>query len=112
VRPKGADPERTVATVVNNDALWCRLPIMAQSEKVVRQSVTLPSPVAKRVRALARRENRSSSRVLVELIEAGLDAREQEKKTFFELADRLATSSDVSEQKRLKRELARMTYGE
>jgi hypothetical protein len=34
------------------------------------------------------------------------------KKTFFELADRLATSSDVSEQKRLKRELARMTYGE
>lgn len=85
---------------------------MAQSEKTVRQSVTLPSPVARRVRALAEKEKRSSSRVLVELIEAGLDAREQEKKTFFELADRLASSSDSSEQKRLKKELARMTYGE
>ncbi len=85
---------------------------MAQPEKAQRQSVTLPSPIAKRVRALAKRENRSSSRVIVELIEAGLDAREEEKRTFFELADRLATSSDTSEQKRLKRELARMTYGE
>jgi predicted DNA-binding protein len=85
---------------------------MAQPEKALRRSVTLPSPIAKRVRALAKRENRSSSRVMVELIEAGLDAREQEKKTFFELADRLTTSSDPSEQRRLKRELARMTYGE
>jgi predicted DNA-binding protein len=85
---------------------------MAQPEKALRQSVSLPSPIAKRVRALAKRENRSSSRVIVDLIEAGLDAREQEKKTFFELADRLASSSDISEQKRLKRELARLTYGE
>ena len=85
---------------------------MAESEKAQRQSVTLPSPVAKRVRALAKRERRSSSRMIVELIEAGLDAREREKKSFFELADRLATSSDSSEQKRIKRELARLTYGE
>lgn len=85
---------------------------MAQTEKALRQSVTLPSPIARRVRAIAKRENRSSSRVIVELIEAGLDAREQEKKTFFELADRLAGSSDAAEQKRLKRELARLTYGE
>jgi hypothetical protein len=50
--------------------------------------------------------------MIVELIEAGLDAREREKKTFFELADRLATSSDSSEQKRIKGELARLTYGD
>ena len=85
---------------------------MAQPEKALRQSVTLPSPIARRVRALAKHENRSSSRVIVDLIEAGLDAREQEKKTFYELADRLANSSDIAEQKRLKRELARLTYGE
>ncbi len=85
---------------------------MAQPEKALRQSVTLPSPIARRVRALAKRENRSSSRVIVDLIEAGLDAREQEKKIFYELADRLANSSDASEQKQLKRELARLTYGE
>ena len=85
---------------------------MGRAEKAIRQSVTLPSPIAKRVRALAKRENRTASRMIVDLIESGLEAREQEKKTFFELADRLATSSDPVEQKRLKIELARMTYGE
>jgi hypothetical protein len=50
--------------------------------------------------------------VIVDLIESGLEAREREKREFFELADRLAQSSDSAEQKRLKRELARMTYGE
>lgn len=91
---------------------WCNVSFMPQSERSLRQSVTLPSTIAKRVRALAKRENLSSSRVIVDLIEAGLDAREREKKTFYELADRLATTSDTGEQKRLKRELARMTYGE
>ena len=54
----------------------------------------------------------SSSRVIVELIETGLETRDREKKEFFELADRLARSSDASEQSRLKEELARRTFGE
>ena len=78
----------------------------------VRQSVSLPSSVARRVRALAKRDRTSANRVIVDLIESGLEAREREKREFFELADRLARSSDSSEQKRLKKELARMTYGE
>jgi metal-responsive CopG/Arc/MetJ family transcriptional regulator len=85
---------------------------MPQSRNAVRQSVTLPSGVARRVQELAKRERTSASRVIVELIETGLEARESEKKRFFELADRLAESSDESERKRLKSELARMTYGE
>ncbi len=40
------------------------------------------------------------------------EAREPERKRFFELADRLAHSRDAEEQKRLKAELARMTFGE
>ena len=52
------------------------------------------------------------NRVLVELIESGLAAREQEKKRFLELAERLASSQDREEQSRLKEELARMTFGE
>ncbi|MFY9551869.1 MAG: hypothetical protein WAU32_12015 [Thermoanaerobaculia bacterium] len=40
------------------------------------------------------------------------EARDREKKEFFELADRLARSSDASEQARLKEELARRTFGE
>lgn len=78
----------------------------------IRQSVTLPSGVARRVQALARRERTSANRVLVDLIETGLEAREREKRTFFELADRLADASDESERKRLKAELTRMTYGD
>jgi hypothetical protein len=47
----------------------------------------------------------------VELIVDGLDARERERKQFFDLADRLARSADAGEQGRLKEELARMTFG-
>jgi hypothetical protein len=46
------------------------------------------------------------------LIESGLAAREQEKKRFLELADRLTRTSDPDEQSRLKEELALMTFGE
>lgn len=84
---------------------------MSASRTAVRQSVSLPSGVARRVQALARRRRTSASRVIVELIEDGLDAREREKKEFFELAERLAHSADAGEQERLKKELARMTFG-
>lgn len=85
---------------------------MAETEKAVRQSVTIPSAIARRVQALAKRRRTSANRVIVELIESGLKARELEKRTFFELADRLARTTDAAEQKRLKEELARMTFGE
>jgi predicted transcriptional regulator len=85
---------------------------MAQSEKVVRQSISLPSSIARQVKTLANRERTSANRVIVNLIETGLEAREREKRAFFELAERLATSSNAAEQKRLKEELARMTFGE
>ena len=85
---------------------------MSQPKTAIRQSVTLPTGVARRVQALAKRDRTSANRVIVDLIETGLEAREREKKTFFELADRLAESSDESERKHLKAELARMTYGD
>lgn len=85
---------------------------MSVADKPVRQSVSLPARVARRVRSLVQTSNTSANRVIVDLIESGLDAREQEKKRFFELADRLARSRDPEEQKRLKDELARLTFGE
>ncbi len=85
---------------------------MAKNPATVRQTVSLPPPIAHRVRSIAKRQRTSANRVIVELIETGLDARENEKKRFFDLADRLTRSSDSSEQKRLKEELARMTFGE
>lgn len=85
---------------------------MANTEKAVRQSVSLPARVAKRVKALAKTEKTSASRVLVDLIETGLAAKEAEKERFFSLTTRLTESNDPAEQERLKHELARMTFGE
>jgi hypothetical protein len=44
--------------------------------------------------------------------ESGLEARDQERNRFLEMADRLARTGDPKEQRRLKEELARMTFGE
>ena len=85
---------------------------MAASQRSVRQSVSLPSAVARRVQALAKRRRTSANRIIIDLIESGLEAKEREKVAFFDLADRLAHSSDREEQKRLKEELARMTFGD
>ena len=85
---------------------------MTTIEKTVRQSVSLPSPLAKRVKALAKSQKVSSNRILVDLVETGLRSKEEERRRFFELADRLSTSTDTKEQQKLKDQLARMTFGE
>lgn len=85
---------------------------MATTEKPVRQSVSLPSRLARRVRTLAKKQNTSTNRVLVELIETGIASKEAEKRKFFELAEQLSTTSDPAERKRIKEQLARMTFGE
>ena len=85
---------------------------MSIAEKSVRQSVTLPARVARRVKSLAKTSSTSANRIIVDLIESGIEARERERKRFIELADRLARSRDAKEQTRLKEELAVMTFGE
>ena len=62
---------------------------MAAPQKNIRQSVSLPSVTARRVRTLAKQQRTSANRVLVDLIETGLQAREREKLAFFDLAERL-----------------------
>ncbi len=54
----------------------------------------------------------SASRVLVDLIESGLESKTQEKKRFFALANRLTKARHSGERESLKKELARMTFGE
>jgi len=85
---------------------------MSTVERPVRQSISLPSDLAGRVKSLAKSSRTSANRILVELIESGLEAREQERKHFLELADRLTRTRDPEEQSRLKEDLARMTFGE
>lgn len=85
---------------------------MTTAEKPIRQSVSLPARLARRVRSLAKNRKTSTNRVLVELIETGIESKEAEKSRFFELADQLSAASDPAERKRIKGLLARMTFGE
>jgi hypothetical protein len=82
------------------------------SSKSIRQTISLPAPTAQRVRALAKNKHTSANRVLVELVEAGLESKEQEKKRFFDLADRLENANDPAERQKIKDMLALMTFGE
>jgi len=85
---------------------------MTTAEKPIRQSVSLPARLARRVRTLAKNRKTSTNRVLVELIETGIESKESEKSRFFELADQLSATSDPTERERIKEILARMTFGE
>ena len=85
---------------------------MAEPERSVRQSVSIPTGIAKRVLALAKTRKTSANRVLVDLIQAGLLSKEAEKERFFSLVNRLTESRDAAERRRLKEELAHMTFGD
>ncbi len=85
---------------------------MATTEKAVRQSVTLPAAVAKQVRSAANRRRLSASRMLVELVEEGLEARKQREKAFFHLAERFRAATDPKEVERLGDELGRIVFGQ
>jgi hypothetical protein len=78
--------------------------------KYVRRSVSLPVPIAKQVDRLARSQRLSDNRVLVELIELGIEARKQKEKEFFELAERFRAVSDPEQAKRLGNELGRLVF--
>jgi len=85
---------------------------MNRVEASVRQSVSLPSRVARRVRAIAKSRRVSANRVVVDLIETGLDAKEAERDRFFALARCYKESSDPAESEKLREQLARMIFGD
>ncbi len=84
---------------------------MATKEKTIRQSVTLPAKVASQVRAMAKRRKLSASRMLVELLEEGIESRKAKEKAFFELAGRFRQTEDPDEAARLGDELGKMAFG-
>ncbi|MCI0348461.1 MAG: hypothetical protein L0Z53_03460 [Acidobacteriales bacterium] len=85
---------------------------MPAAKRHHRQSISLPPRVARRVKTLAKARRTSTTRVLVQLIEKGLDARAAERERFFALGERLIASKDKKEKKRLREELAILTFGE
>lgn len=84
---------------------------MGATDKAVRQSVTLPASVARQIRTMAKSRRLSANRVLVELVEEGIEARKRKEKAFFELAERFRAATDPKEAERLGDELGRMVFG-
>ena len=80
--------------------------------KTIRRSVTLPRDVAKQVEAISKQRRLSDNRVLVELIEQGIQAQKEKEKAFFELANRFREANDPKEIERLGDQLGRFVFGE
>lgn len=60
---------------------------------------------------MAKNRRLSGNRVLLELVELGLEARKEREKAFFELAERFRDSTDPEEVKQLGDELGRFVFG-
>jgi post-segregation antitoxin (ccd killing protein) len=84
---------------------------MRTSNKTVRQSVSLPSKVAVHVRSLAKARRLSANRMMVELIERGIEAEKRKHQEFFDLAERFRAATDPEEVRRLGDEMGRTVFG-
>jgi hypothetical protein len=84
---------------------------MPIATKAVRQSVSLPANVAAQVRIMAKARRLSANRMLVELIENGIEAEKQKQQEFFDLAERFRKATDPKEVKRLGEQMGRMVFG-
>ncbi len=84
---------------------------MRSAHKTIRQSVSLPADVATQVRTMAKSRRLSANRLLVELIENGIEAEKRKQQDFLDLAERFRAATDREEVKRLGDQLGRMVFG-
>jgi hypothetical protein len=82
------------------------------SVKQIRRSVTLPARLADQVQRIARKKRLSDNRVLVELVEKGLEAQKEKEEAFFALANRFRSASDPEELQQLGDKMGRFVFGE
>ena len=61
---------------------------------------------------MAKQRRLSDNRVLLELIEQGIEARKRKEEEFFDLAERFRAAKEPEQVKRLGEELGRMVFGE
>jgi hypothetical protein len=60
---------------------------------------------------MAKSRRLSANRMLLELIEKGIEAEKRKQKQFFELAERFRNENDAETAKRLGEELGRLVFG-
>ena len=85
---------------------------MRMATKTIRQSISLPVGVAAQVRSLAKTRRLSANRMMVELIEDGMEAQKRKHQQFFDLAERFRSATDPEEARQLGDELGRMVFGD
>ena len=84
---------------------------MSAATKKVRQSVSLPAGLAAQVRKIAKSRKCSANRMIVELIENGIEMERQKHEEFFKLAEEFRNATDPEEVGRLGNQLGRMVFG-
>jgi len=85
---------------------------MRAATKTKRQSVSLPANLAARVHSLAKARRLSANRMLLELIENGIEAQKRKEREFFDLAERFRSATNPDEVKRLGDQMGRMIFGD
>jgi len=68
-----------------------------RAARTVRQTVSLPSNLAAHVRGLAKLRMLSANRMLVELIENGINLEKRKPQKFLKLAEEFRSSNDPKE---------------
>jgi hypothetical protein len=85
---------------------------MSPANKTVRQYITLPAKLAAQVRTLAKTRGLSFNRMLVELIERGIESEQRNhQQDFVELAKSFRKATDSTEAERLGDKLGEMVFG-
>jgi hypothetical protein len=78
---------------------------------IVRRSISVPADIAEKVDSIAAARRVSANRAMVDLLSDAIAAYDERRSAFLELADRFQKSKDPAETKKLRQELARMTFG-
>lgn len=83
-----------------------------QSSKQIRKSVSLPARLSQEVSRIAKKKRLSDNRVIVDLLEQGLEVNQQREQAFFKLAEKFRSANDPAEVKKLGDDLGRFVFGE
>jgi hypothetical protein len=78
---------------------------------LIRRSVSLPTEMAEKIDTIAAGRHVSANRAIVDLLADAIKSYEQRRVVFLDLADRFQKSTNPAETKRLREELAQMTFG-
>jgi hypothetical protein len=97
--------------LVHFGVFWLWMDTTLAASSLIRRSISLPSEMAEKIDAIAASRHVSANRAIVDLLEDAINSYEQRRTAFLELADRFQKSTNPAETKRLREELARMTFG-